>query len=155
MKRALAFGLVSAQIVLLAVLAFVPHGTLWPVNAAVIAASIVLAVAGVILAMLGAIGLGPAFTPNPIPRENAPLATGGVYGLVRNPIYTGLMTGGLGLALFGASVWHVVAWVALVAVLSAKTRWEERMLLAKHPGFGEYAARVGRFVPGVGRLRPR
>ncbi|HZK60249.1 MAG TPA: isoprenylcysteine carboxylmethyltransferase family protein [Cryobacterium sp.] len=154
MKRALAFGLVSAQFLLLAALILIPHGSLWPVNTVVIAASIALGVAGAILAVLGVTGLGPALTVSPIPREHAQLVTSGVYGLVRNPIYTGLMTGGLGFALFGASVWHIAAWVALALLLSAKTRWEERMLVAEHPDYAGYGARVGRFVPGVGRLRP-
>lgn len=154
MKRALAIGLVSAQVVLLAALLLLPHGSLWPVTAAVLAAAIVLGVVGAVLAVLGVAGLGPALTASPIPREHAPLVTSGVYGFVRNPIYTGLMTGGLGLMLFGASVWHIVAWLALVVLLSVKTRWEERMLVAQHPDYREYGSRVGRFVPGVGRLRP-
>lgn len=155
MRRALAFGLVFAQFVLLAALVFVPHGTVWPVNGLIVAATVVLGAAGVLLAGLGLVGLGPALTASPIPRENAPLVTGGVYGLVRNPIYTGLMVGGAGLALLGASVWHIVAWVLLVLLLLSKTRWEERMLLAEHPEFAEYARRVGRFLPGIGRLRKR
>ena len=153
MKRALAIGLVSAQFVLLAALVFLPHGALWAVTGVVIAVAVVLGVVGAVLAVLGVTGLGKALTASPIPKEHAELVTDGVYGVVRNPIYTGLMTGGLGLVLFGASVWHVVAWVALVLLLSAKTRWEERMLVAEHPDYLAYGARVGRFVPGVGRLR--
>jgi len=154
MKRALAFGLVSAQFVLLAALAVLPHGALWTVNAAVLAAVIVLGVGGALLAVLGVAGLGPALTASPIPREHAPLVTTGVFGLMRSPIYTGLMTGGLGLALFGASLWHGVVWLALVLLLAGKARWEERMLLAEHPDYAGYGARVGRFLPGIGRLRP-
>ena len=154
MKRALALGLVVAQFLLLGALVFLPHGSLWPVNALVIAVAIVLGAAGVILVVLGAMRLGSALTASPIPRERAQLVTSGVYGYVRNPMYTGLMVGGLGLALFGASVWHVIAWVALVLLLAGKARWEERMLVAEHPDYAGYAARVGRFLPGVGRLRP-
>ncbi len=155
MKRALAFGLVFVQFLLLAALVFLPHGTLWPVTAAVIAAVIVLALAGAAFAVLGVTGLGPALTASPVPRAHASLVTTGVYGLARHPIYTGLMVGGLGLTMFGASPWHVTAWVALVLLLSAKTRWEERMLMAEHPDYRDYAARVGRFVPGVGRIHRR
>ena len=154
MKRALAFGLVFAQLVLLAALIFVPHASLWPVNAGVLAVAIALGLVGAAIAVLGVVGLGSALTASPIPREHAPLVTSGVYGLVRSPIYTGLMTGGLGLLLFGASVWHIVAWVALILLLSAKTRWEERMLMAEHPDYAEYGARVGRFLPGLGRMHP-
>ena len=152
MKRALAFGLVFAQLVLLAALIFVPHASLWPVNAGVLAVAIALGLVGAAIAVLGVVGLGSALTASPIPREHAPLVTSGVYGLVRSPIYTGLMTGGLGLLLFGASVWHIGAWVALTLLLSAKTRWEERMLMAEHPEYAEYGARVGRFLPRLGRM---
>jgi protein-S-isoprenylcysteine O-methyltransferase Ste14 len=155
MKRALALGLVIAQIILLAALVLVPRGSLWPVNPLVFTVAIVLGFAGAMIAVLGVVSLGPALTASPIPREHAPLATRGVYGLIRNPIYTGLMTGGLGLALFGASVWHILAWVALVLLLAIKARWEERMLILAHPDYRGYGARVGRFIPGVGRLRPR
>jgi protein-S-isoprenylcysteine O-methyltransferase Ste14 len=112
----------------------------------------VLVVLGAALAVLGAVGLGPALTASPIPRHGASLVTHGVYGVVRNPIYTGLLVGGLGLVAFGASLWHILTWVALLALLAGKARWEERMLRAQHPEFDEYAARVGRFLPGIGRL---
>jgi len=155
MKRGFALGLVVAQFVLLAVLVFLPRGQLWPVNAGAITAAIVLGLLGAALAVLGVLGLGSALTASPIPRENAPLVTSGVYGLVRSPIYTGLMTGGFALVLVGASVGHVLGWVALAVLLSTKTRWEERMLLTAHPDYAAYGARVGRFLPGIGRLRPR
>ncbi|HSP75465.1 MAG TPA: methyltransferase [Cryobacterium sp.] len=154
MKRALAVALVSAQFLLLLALALLPHGPLWPVNLAVVVAAIVLALVGAVFAVLGVLGLGPALTASPIPREHAPLVTHGVYGLVRSPIYTGLMTGGVGLVLFGASVWHIAVWFTLVLLLSGKARWEERMLVAEHPDYAVYGARVGRFLPGVGRLKP-
>ncbi|WP_051973137.1 isoprenylcysteine carboxylmethyltransferase family protein [Cryobacterium sp. MLB-32] len=153
MKRALARGLVALQFVLLGALAFLPHGQVWLVGGGMVAVASLLSLLGATVAVLGVLGLGPALTASPIPKENAPLVTGGVYGLVRSPIYTGLMAGGLGLMLFGASVWHVVAWVALVILLAAKTRWEERMLAAEHPDYGAYGARVGRFLPGIGCFR--
>ncbi|TFC91587.1 isoprenylcysteine carboxylmethyltransferase family protein [Cryobacterium sp. TMT3-29-2] len=154
MNRALAIALVSAQVLLLLALALLPHGGLWPVNLGVVVAAIVLALAGAVFAVLGVLGLGPALTASPIPREHAPLVTTGVYGLVRSPIYTGLMIGGLGLVLLGGSVWHLVAWLALLLLLAGKARWEERMLVAEHPDYAPYGTRVGRFLPGVGRLKP-
>ena len=155
MKRALALGLVIAQIILLAALVLVPHGSLWPENLLVFTVAILLVVSGAMIAVLGAVSLGPALTASPIPREHAPLATRGIYGYMRNPIYTGMMTVGFGLALLGASVWHILTWIALVLLLAIKARWEERMLIAAHPDYRSYGARVGRFIPGVGRLRPR
>lgn len=151
MNRAL--GLVAAQLLLLAALVLLPHDALWSVGAFVIGVAIVLVLFGAVLAILGAVGLGPALTASPIPLPDARLVTSGVYGVVRNPIYTGLLVGGLGLVVLGASVWHIVTWVALLLLLAGKARWEERMLRARHPEFDDYAARVGRFVPGIGRLR--
>ena len=153
MKKMLAFGLVALQFVLLATLVVLPHGSLWPVTGALLLVAGALGLIGAILAVLGVVGLGPALTASPIPREHAPLMTTGVYGLMRNPIYTGLMTGALGLVLFGSTVWHIVAWLALALLLGVKSRWEERMLIAEHPDYRDYGTRVGRFLPGLGRLR--
>jgi len=153
MKRALASGLVVVQIFLLVALLITPHGTVWPVNGFVVATAIALIAVGVTLAVQGSTTLGPAMTASPIPRDDAPLTTNGVYAVVRNPIYTGLMCGGLGLVLIGSSLLHVIVWAALVGLLAGKTRWEEQMLVEEHPAYSDYAARVGRFLPGVGRIR--
>ncbi|PXA67242.1 methyltransferase family protein [Cryobacterium arcticum] len=153
MKRAFAFTLVLVQFLLLVALLVLPHGTVWPVNGFVVATSVVFFAVGVTLAVQGATTLGPAMSASPIPRDDAPLATNGIYSIVRNPIYTGLMSGGLGLTLIGSSFLHVLAWLALWGLLAGKARWEERMLVDEHPAYSEYAARVGRFLPGVGRIR--
>lgn len=153
MKRSLAAGLVTVQLLLIAALVLIPNGTLWPLSPAILAVGIVLGIAGLVIAILGVLGLGPALTVSPIPRDRAPLVTGGLYGWVRHPIYTGILLGGIGLVLLGASAWHLVLWVGLLVLLAGKARWEERMLLEEHPGYRDYAADVGRFVPGVGRMR--
>lgn len=151
MKRWLPWVLVGAQFVLLAGLVVVPRGALWPVGAVALIIAAVLIAAGLLLAILGVRGLGGALTASPVPKGGSSLVTSGVYGRVRHPIYTGLLTGGLGLVAIGASVWHLGLWVALLVLLSAKARWEERMLAAAHPDYAAYAGRTGRFVPGIGR----
>ena len=150
MKRRAAV-LVTLQFVLLAFLVLAPRGGLWPLGPLLVAVAVALIASGLVLVGLGLRGLGPALTVSPIPRQQAPLVTGGVYGFARHPIYTGLMLAGFGLALLGASPWHLIAWLGLVVLLGAKARWEERMLLAEHPDYAAYAARVGRFLPGIGR----
>ena len=145
MKRSLAAGLVAVQLLLIAALVLIPHGELWPLSPAVLTVGILLGITGLVIAILGVLGLGPALTASPIPRDRAPLVTGGLYGWVRHPIYTGL--------LLGASVWHLVLGLGLFMLLALKSRWEERMLLDEHPDYQNYAADVGRFVPGVGKLR--
>jgi protein-S-isoprenylcysteine O-methyltransferase Ste14 len=152
--RRLAAGLVVLQLLLLAALLFEPRGSWWPLDPPALIVAAMLAGAGFVIAVWGIVGLGHALTASPIPRPEASLVTHGVYGLVRNPIYSGLMLGGLGLVVFGASWWHLATWVALVVLLAVKTRWEERMLVAAHPEFDDYAQRVGRFLPRVGRWPP-
>lgn len=141
--------------VLLAGLLLEPRGTWWSLNTVVFLAAAVLAGTGLVIAVWGVVGLGRALTASPIPLAEASLVTHGVYGLVRNPIYSGLMLGGLGLVVFGASGWHLATWIALVVLLASKTRWEERMLAAAHPQFDAYAQRVGRFLPRIGRWPQR
>ena len=155
MKRSLPWLLVVAQFALLAGLAFVPQSSLWPVATAALLAAIVLVVGGGLIALLGARGLGAALTATPVPKEKSVLVTTGLYSWVRHPIYTGLLIVGLGLVVLGSSVVHIVLWFALLALLAVKARWEERMLVVAYPDYAAYAATTGRFVPGVGRVRPR
>jgi protein-S-isoprenylcysteine O-methyltransferase Ste14 len=88
-----------------------------------------------------------------IDERATPLVTHGLYRLVRNPIYSAM-----GLVLAGAvavapSLWSLGATAGVMVALSLQTRLEERHLGALHgERYRSYAARVGRFVPGVGCL---
>lgn len=152
-RRMLAWTLVAAQFALLVALVLVPRGTLWVVGLPAVVVAALLGLAAIGLGFVAAAGLGRALTASPIPRDTGGLVTTGVYARVRHPIYTGLMLGGAALLAVGASVWHLVLFAALVLLLMAKARWEERMLLARYPDYAAYAGRVGRFLPGIGRLR--
>lgn len=153
MKRALPYALVTLQFVLLGALVLVPRGALWPLGAIVMVSAAILILLGGAVAVLGVVGLGSALTASPVPKAGSSLVTTGIYSAIRHPIYTGLLVGGLGLVLFGASPWHIGLWFALLLLLAIKSRWEERMLLAEHPDYRDYGARSGRFLPGIGRLR--
>lgn len=150
---AAAWALVAAQFVFLLLLGFLPWGSLWPRNVSTIVIGLVLVALGVGIALAAGGALGRSLTPSPIPKADGQLVTGGVYGLVRHPIYSGLLVLGLGLVAIGASLLHLLAWVALLSILVAKARFEDLMLLGQYPGYRDYAARVGRLVPGLGRVR--
>jgi protein-S-isoprenylcysteine O-methyltransferase Ste14 len=151
---AAAWSLVALQFVFLLLLGFLPWGELWPRGIATIVLGLVLVVIGVGIALAAGAGLGRTLTPSPIPKADGELVTTGVYALVRHPIYSGLLVLGVGLIVIGASALHVLAWVALLCVLMTKARFEERMLDGQYPDYAAYAARVGRLVPGIGRLGP-
>jgi len=150
---AAAWALVTAQFVFLILLGFLPYGSLWPRGIATVVIGLVLVALGVGIALAAGATLGRTLTPSPIPKADGQLVTGGVFAFVRHPIYSGLLVLGLGLVVIGASVLHLLAWVALLAVLMTKARFEERMLADQYPDYRAYAARVGRLVPGIGRMR--
>jgi protein-S-isoprenylcysteine O-methyltransferase Ste14 len=148
-----AWSLVAIQFFLLALLILLPSGSLYPVGSTLTGLSMLLVGGGIVLAMISGARLGGSLTPSPIPRASGQLATSGVYRLVRHPIYSALLLIGLGLAIRGASLWHGLVLAGLVVLLQLKARAEEAMLLKKFQGYASYAARVGRFVPGVGTIR--
>lgn len=86
--------------------------------------------------------------------ERTELVTGGPFAIVRNPIFAAMLPTGLGLALLAPNVLALAAIAALFAALELQTRFVEEPHLLRVQGgpYREYAARVGRFLPGVGRL---
>ncbi len=152
MSKTWAWGLVVGQFALIIALVFLPTGTLWP------GGIFVSVVAGVMMGLAGAVGiaggirLGSNLTPNPIPRPAGTLETGGIYRLVRHPIYSAVLILGAGLTTLGNSWSHLLIFVLLVMLLGVKARAEELLLRQRFPDYAEYQARVGRFVPGVGRV---
>ncbi|HZI06345.1 MAG TPA: isoprenylcysteine carboxylmethyltransferase family protein [Archangium sp.] len=88
-----------------------------------------------------------------IDRERTELVTGGLFAVVRNPIFTGMLLVVTGLTLATPSAWTVMAWADYILLVSLQVRLEEEHLLRLHGGaYRAYATRVGRFIPGVGRL---
>ena len=80
------------------------------------------------------------------------LVTEGLFGVVRNPIFTAMLAMMLGLALVTPAAWTVLGWVYAATVIAIQTRHEEAHLEALHgETYRAYTARVGRFLPGVGR----
>ena len=101
-----------------------------------------------VLLLLGARQLGPAFTPNPIPRPSQ-LVTSGVYALVRHPIYLGILLLGSGLVILSRSLWALLPLVLLAGWLRAKARFEEQRLGVIYPEYADYARRVSSAIlPG-------
>ena len=149
MKPSVGWALVGAQFGLIAGLIVLPTGELWPRGVVSVVIALVLIVAGVALASLAGIRLGPALTPTPIPKEGAALVTTGVYRYVRHPISTGVLLAALGLVVLGASAGHLVGIIALFVVLSVKAAGEEAMLAEIHDGYDDYRRTSGRLIPKI------
>jgi protein-S-isoprenylcysteine O-methyltransferase Ste14 len=107
------------------------------------------------LAVFGAqLGMGESWRIGVSDEERLDLVTGGWFAVIRNPIYTAMLVGWTGFALM-VPTWLGIAAVPVIAAgLEIQVRAvEEPYLLRTHGDtFRAYAARVGRFLPGVGRL---
>lgn len=145
-------GLVAAQFLLIGVLVVLPGRADWPVPAGLRASCLVGAVLGVVVMLLAGTALGRGLTAVPLPNRHAVLRTGGLYRAVRHPIYTGLLLTMGSFMIASASLPRFVAFMALLALLTVKARWEEVRLTRRFAAYGHYAARTPRFLPG---LRPR
>jgi protein-S-isoprenylcysteine O-methyltransferase Ste14 len=106
---------------------------------------------GFLALAIGLISLGKALTASPIPNEQGQLQTGGIYSLVRHPIYFGLLTLGLGVVL-DAGYWpQIVILVMLYVLLRIKSDFEESLLRQKYPDYAAYAAKTPKFFPRLSK----
>ena len=84
------------------------------------------------------------------------LVTSGLFALSRNPIFFGMFLTLAGVVLISPAAWTLSGGAVALVVVSLQVRLEERNLAAIHGStYIRYASRVGRFVPWLGRLRPR
>ena len=118
------------------------------------AVGIVLAVAGIGLTFGAQLAMGNSWRVGVDPEERTALVTDGPFELVRNPIYSAMVPTVLGLLLLVPNILAIIGITALLAALELQVRRvEEPYLLRTHgAAYAEYAARVGRFLPGVGLL---
>lgn len=107
-------------------------------------------VAGGILAIKGARDLGASLTPLPHPTDDATLVEDGVYGLVRHPIYGGIIAGSLGWGLLTASPTALGLAVGLLVFFRLKSAREEAWLNERFAGYPAYRARTRQFIPWIG-----
>ncbi len=124
----------------------------WPLPPPVTAGAALLALGGGAIGLAGLAALGGRFRPGPAPAPDAVLRTEGMYGRVRHPMYTSLLTAGSGIAVLRARPEPFGALVALGVALGLKIKHEERLLRDR---FGEaydsYADEVPALVPRLTR----
>lgn len=114
---------------------------------------LVLALAGVVLTLWAQGAMGASWRVGVDAAERTSLVTAGPFALVRNPFFSALIPTMAGLVLMAFNVVAIGAFLALVLAVELQVRVvEEPYLRTAHPDYAAYAGRVGRFVPGVGRL---
>lgn len=110
---------------------------------------------GLVTTLIGQSAMGDAWRIGVDENDRTELVVRGPFEAVRNPIFAGMIPTAVGLVLMVPNPVVLVAAVALIAALEIQTRVvEEPYLLRVHgKAYADYAARVGRFFPLVGRLR--
>lgn len=138
---------VAGQAVLLGALILLPGRDDWATPAVLLAIANILFFSGLGIIAIGALGLGAAITPTPVPAGRGSLITSGFYRHVRHPIYTGVLAVVSGMTLRSGSWFHLVIAVATVFFFDRKSAWEENKLAEHYPGYQQYAAVTPKFVP--------
>jgi protein-S-isoprenylcysteine O-methyltransferase Ste14 len=124
-------------------------GVYWPgsVESFLGVLGLLIAVAGALLVVLGVLSLGRSFTPLPRPRARTRLRQGGIFRLVRHPVYGGAILIGLGWSLADAPL-GLVPTLLLAVLFDLKARREEAWLIERFPEYAAYQTRTRRrFVP--------
>lgn len=103
--------------------------------------------AGLALMVLAFGSLWPVIQIAPHPREGGRLITSGVYSRLRHPIYTAIVLITLGLFLRKPTPAVVAATAFVAAFLVVKSTYEERLLAARYPEYGEYRRRTSGVIP--------
>jgi protein-S-isoprenylcysteine O-methyltransferase Ste14 len=119
--------------------------------------------AGVALYALGLTGIvvaqeemGASWRIGQAADERTELVMSGPFEFVRNPIFVSLAAVQTGLALLVPSVVALAGVVLQLLSIQIQVRLVEEPHLRRVHGrvYAAYAGRVGRFLPGIGRLRP-
>ncbi|MEV0084748.1 isoprenylcysteine carboxylmethyltransferase family protein [Saccharopolyspora sp. NPDC050642] len=114
---------------------------------------LVVAVVGFLGVIAAQTGMGSSWRVGVDNTERTALVTGGAFSLVRNPIFTAMIAAFAGLSLMTPTWLQLLGFISLVAAIEIQVRAVEEPYLARVHGaaYTGYAARVGRFLPGIGR----
>ncbi len=118
-------------------------------------AGLVCLCAGFALTLAAQLAMGASWRMGVDPAERTALVERGLFAWIRNPIFSGMLLGLLGVALLVPHALSFLGFAGFLAGVELQVRRVEEPYLRRAHGdaYRAYASRVGRFVPGLGRLR--
>jgi protein-S-isoprenylcysteine O-methyltransferase Ste14 len=116
-----------------------------------------LALAGIAGTLHAQLEMGASWRVGVDPSERTALRTDGPFRWVRNPIFSWMLLTAAGLALLVPNAASLAGLLLLGVAVELQVRLVEEPYLRRTHGaaYADWAARTGRFLPGVGRLGPR
>ncbi len=114
----------------------------------------ILASLGIVITVVAQFAMGETWRIGVDPTASTELISDGPFALVRNPIFAAMVAAFAGFALLAPSVATIAAAILVFLGLELQTRLIEEPYMTKRHGelYAAYAARTGRFLPGLGRL---
>lgn len=114
------------------------------------------AIVGFVGVLAAQTGMGASWRIGVDANEHTGLVTSGAFAVVRNPIFTAMLIALLGLALLVPTAVSAAAFLVLLLAVEIQVRLVEEPYLHSTHGhaYVSYTQRVGRFLPGLGRLAP-
>ncbi|MGA7753988.1 MAG: isoprenylcysteine carboxylmethyltransferase family protein [Candidatus Sulfotelmatobacter sp.] len=107
-------------------------------------------VAGLLFAVWAREHLGRNWSRSVTIKQGHELITTGPYAVVRHPIYTGILTGFLGMAIAISRVRGVIVFVLIFVVLWLKLRMEEKWMRSNFGDtYATYARKTAALVPYI------
>jgi protein-S-isoprenylcysteine O-methyltransferase Ste14 len=101
---------------------------------------------GIILGALALLQLNTKLSPFPNPVSDSKLLTNGAFAIARHPIYTALISSGLGYAFYRESLYKMLIILILSILFYYKSKYEEHLLLQKFPEYKKYQNKTRRFL---------
>lgn len=119
------------------------------------ATGIAVTLLGIVLTVVAQYAMGDSWRIGVDTNERTALVTDGAFAIVRNPIFTAMLVTATGLTMTIPNTISIIGLVALATALEVQVRFVEEpyMVSAQGDGYRAYAHHVGRFAPGIGRIR--
>jgi protein-S-isoprenylcysteine O-methyltransferase Ste14 len=143
-------GWVVAQILFLGAVVLAPPDLfgLSPLPLILRPIGITIGMVGGAIGLAGIVGLGSNLTAFPKPKPDGQLVQRGVYGMMRHPIYTGLLLMAVGWSFVRGSLPTLILAILLGVFFDQKAKREEQWLERQFPAYASYKRRVrGRILP--------
>lgn len=138
---------VGLQMLILVLFLVLPPSLSWGGYEIIRTVGMVLLIMGLAVILISWYQIRKSLTPFPTPLSRGKLLTYGIYRYVRHPMYSGIMLGLSGYALYAADGGKLMMTGVLTILFYFKSRYEERMLMERYPEYKDYRERAGRFFP--------